>query len=104
MPFRYIAKQIDIKAGKSAKFEIGQISIAIFNVDGTYYAVDEICPHKGGPLLDGLVDQLTVKCPWHGAVFLLLTGAGISGPCANGVRRYEVRVNDGNLEIDIDNE
>lgn len=94
-----LAKVSDIKPGAAKAVEIGAKSVAVFNVDGKFYAVDSTCPHKGGPLADGWIQGLTIKCPWHGATFSLETGSGIAGPCGSGVQCYEVRVSNDNLEI-----
>ncbi|HQU44480.1 MAG: ferredoxin [Planctomycetia bacterium 21-64-5] len=48
--------------------------VALFNVDGRYYALDGICPHQGGPLAKGRVAGCTVSCPWHGWQFDVATG------------------------------
>jgi nitrite reductase/ring-hydroxylating ferredoxin subunit len=66
--------------------------IAIFHHHGTYYALDNACPHYGKPLAAGQVQGTTVTCIWHGAVFDLCTGAVVTGPAPHGVRSYPVRV------------
>lgn len=101
MPYRKIAATSEIPAGKGRCISSQGKSIAVFNVDNEYCAIDEICPHKGGPLADGTVNGLAVKCPWHGAVFSLQDGSGKDGPCGNGVRRYNTRVVDKNIEIEL---
>jgi nitrite reductase/ring-hydroxylating ferredoxin subunit len=101
MAFRKLAKLNDIEPGKSKAIQVGEKHIAVFNVENKFYAVDEICPHKGGPLAEGGVQELNVTCPWHAAVFSLETDKGISGPCGNGVHHYETRASGEDLEIDI---
>jgi nitrite reductase/ring-hydroxylating ferredoxin subunit len=49
--------------------------IAIYNVEGTFYALDGVCPHQGGPLGKGRLEGCTVKCPWHGWQFDIPSGA-----------------------------
>jgi nitrite reductase/ring-hydroxylating ferredoxin subunit len=100
MTFAKVAKVEDLKNGQSKAVEVGGKSIAVFNVDGKFYAIDQTCPHKGGPLAEGTVEEMTVQCPWHGAIFSLETGAGIAGPCGNGVHSYQTRVSGDDLEID----
>ncbi|HET6879083.1 MAG TPA: Rieske 2Fe-2S domain-containing protein [Pirellulales bacterium] len=51
----------------------GQI-VALFNVDGAFYAIDGVCPHQGGPLAKGCLEGTTVSCPWHGWQFDVVTG------------------------------
>ena len=48
--------------------------IAIYNVEGTFYALDGVCPHQGGPLGKGRLEGCTVKCPWHGWQFDVING------------------------------
>ena len=66
--------------------------IALFNVDGTFYAIDETCTHRGGPLSEGMLMGIEVTCPWHGAVFDVRTGSVLGPPAPKGVARYNVRV------------
>ena len=91
----------DVPAGRGKMVGVGGKHIALFNVDGTYYAVDDTCPHKGGPLSDGEVKGGKVTCPWHGATFDLITGQVVGPPAAVGVSRYNVRVVGDDIEIEI---
>ncbi len=85
-----IAKS-DLAAGHGAVVELQGKKIAIFNVDGAFYAMDDTCTHAGGPLSEGELDGTVVTCPWHGARFDVNTG-GLQGPPApDGVRSYEVK-------------
>ena len=66
--------------------------VAIFNVDGAYYAIDAICLHQGGPLAEGAVSrQCIVTCPWHGWQFDLTTGALVQDPSV-GITRHDTRI------------
>ena len=73
-----IAKTKDVPPGQAAAFTIEGQKIALFNVEGTYYAIDDTCAHRGGPLSEGDVQGTKVTCPWHGADFDLKTGAVLS--------------------------
>jgi len=101
VPFTKVAKVSELDSGKCLVKDVGGSTIAIFNVDGKFYAIDEYCPHQGGPLHEGIRANLSITCPWHSATFNIETGAGICGPCGDGVRRYDTRVTDGDLEIDV---
>ena len=70
-----IAKTKDVLPGQAAPFTIEGQKIALFNVEGTYYAIGDTCTHRGGPLSEGDVQGTRVTCPWHGADFDLKTGA-----------------------------
>ena len=56
----------DVPPGTARTVEVRGIRIALFNVDGTFYAVDNTCPHAGGPLGEGKLNGGIVECPWHG--------------------------------------
>ncbi len=53
---------------------VGERVVALFNVEGTFYALDGVCPHQGGPLAEGEVTGCIVTCPWHGWQFDVRTG------------------------------
>ena len=74
--------------------------IALFNVDGTYYAIDDECPHSGGPLSEGDVDGCEVECPWHGASFNLKDGSVQCPPADDGVKAYRVEVDGDDIRIE----
>jgi nitrite reductase/ring-hydroxylating ferredoxin subunit len=75
--------------------------IALFRVDGAFYAVSDTCTHRGGPLSEGTVEGTEVTCPWHGAKFDLRTGAVLGPPARQGVRGYPVRVTGTDVEIEV---
>jgi 3-phenylpropionate/trans-cinnamate dioxygenase ferredoxin component len=87
-------------AGKLVQIE-GR-GIALFNVGGSYYAIDNSCPHRGGPLSEGFVAGDEVTCPWHGSQFNVKTGAVTEPPAAEGVKSYPVRLSGDEVEIGID--
>jgi nitrite reductase (NADH) small subunit/3-phenylpropionate/trans-cinnamate dioxygenase ferredoxin subunit len=64
--FVSVAKQGDIPAGEGRAFEVGKKVIAVFLIDGQYYAIDDMCPHMGASLATGWVENHVVHCPWHG--------------------------------------
>jgi nitrite reductase (NADH) small subunit len=69
-----IATEGDIAPGEYNEFVAGERIVALFNVEGTYYALDGICPHQGGPLGQGSLSGCIVTCPWHGFQFDVTTG------------------------------
>ncbi len=70
--------ELPLGAAKEVEFE-GRV-YGLFNVDGEIMAMDAICPHQGGPLVDGPVEGLMVTCPWHGWQFNIKTGGTPLGP------------------------
>ena len=69
-----IAAENELSAGSSGEYVVGQRIIALFNFGGTFYALDGICPHQGGPLGKGSLTGCIVTCPWHGFQFDVTTG------------------------------
>ncbi len=81
----------ELVPGKGTVVELNGVRIAIFNVDGAYYAMNDTCTHASGPLSEGELDGTVVTCPWHGATFDIKTGAVLGTPASDGVRSYEVK-------------
>jgi len=103
MPWHPVAPAASIAPGDYAQIEVDTQLIAVFNIHGTFYAIDDLCTHDGGELAGGAVDGDVVICPRHGARFCLRTGAALTPPAYEPVRTYETRVNDGIVEIRSDN-
>ena len=85
-----------IPIGEGRTFEIAGERIAIFNArTGQVFAVQASCPHKGGPLADGLLGEATIVCPLHASKFDLTTGASLGGPAGScSLKVYPARLND----------
>ena len=64
--FISVAKTTDVPAGEGRVFEVDGVPVAVFNIDGTFHALDNTCLHRGGPLGEGICNATTVTCPWHG--------------------------------------
>jgi 3-phenylpropionate/trans-cinnamate dioxygenase ferredoxin subunit len=94
-----VAPASSIPAGDYAQIEVDGALVAVFNINGTYYAIDDICTHDGGELAGGAVDGDVVVCPRHGARFCLRTGAALTPPAYEPVRTYPTRINDGVVEV-----
>jgi nitrite reductase (NADH) small subunit len=93
-------ENIPLREGKAV--EIGSRRIAIFNLGESFLAVDNRCPHRGGPLADGIVSGSTVVCPLHAWAFELATGAVVNHPESQAcVATFPVRIEDGVLWVEI---
>lgn len=66
--------------------------VAVFNVDGSFFATHDRCTHKEGPMSDGALEGSTVTCPYHGAQFDVTTGAVLCGPAKSPLKTYRVIV------------
>jgi 3-phenylpropionate/trans-cinnamate dioxygenase ferredoxin subunit len=103
MTWHAVAPAASIPPGDYAQTEIDAQLIAVFNIDGKFYAIDDLCTHDGGELAGGAVEGDVVICPRHGARFCLRTGAALTPPAYEPVRTYRTRVNDdGMVEIQAD--
>ncbi len=97
-----VAQTSDLAPGQGKEVEVEGNSIALFNVDGTFYAIDNTCTHVGGPLGEGDVDGDVVTCPWHGAGFNIKTGGVTNPPAGSDVRSYPVKVEGDDVLIELD--
>lgn len=79
-----------IPPGSAKAFPVGRYEVAVFNLDGEYFGLENACPHQGGPLADGWIDGAEVTCPWHGWCFRIRTGQMTLGQFAC-VPRFDVR-------------
>lgn len=96
------AANIPHKEGRTV--ELGPLSVAIFNLGDRFVAVENRCPHKGGPLADGIVGGTTVTCPLHNWRICLETGA-VTKPCADeeiSIRTFDVRLENGLVMLSLD--
>ena len=96
-----VAETKDVPPGTAMAVDLEGRKIAVFNRGGTYYAIDDTCTHRGGPLSEGDVEGTVVTCPWHGATYDITTGNVLRPPAAAGVGRYDVRVDGDDVKIEI---
>jgi len=75
-----VAKVGDLAAGTGRVVDAGGRTLALFNVGGSYYAIDNDCIHRGGPLGDGELEGRIVSCPWHAWRWDVTTGANANNP------------------------
>lgn len=89
----------EIPVGEGRTFAVDGKQIAVFRLrDGSLRAIDAVCPHKGGPLADGLADDRVVVCPLHGYTFDMCTGSEAGGTDLS-VRSYSVSTVDGTIRV-----
>ncbi len=99
--FVKVAAITDIPAGASKLVEVNQVRVALFNLEGEIYAIEDVCTHDGGPLVEGtIVNGCQVQCPRHGARFDIRTGAALSFPAFEATNTYAVQVKDGAVWIE----
>ena len=86
-----VATKSDIPPGTSKVVEVGGKTIAVFNCDGAFYAIENTCRHRGGPLGEGSLAGNTVTCPWHGWEYDVASGACQTDPSIT-VQAFSVTV------------
>ena len=99
--FIKVAVTGDIPPNQGKLVEVQGNKIALFNLEGKYYAIDNTCTHRGGPLCEGELQGDEVTCPWHGAKFKVTSGDVLSPPAPQGVKCFLVRVTGNDLEVEI---
>jgi nitrite reductase/ring-hydroxylating ferredoxin subunit len=101
--FIKVAKTSDLGSGQGMVVEVEGRAIALFNVNGEYFALDNICPHRGGPIGEGYVDchNQTVQCPWHGWTFSLASGVSPVNAIAK-VEKFDVQVEGDEVRISLE--
>ncbi|MBD0370715.1 MAG: Rieske 2Fe-2S domain-containing protein [Pyrinomonadaceae bacterium] len=93
-----VGRAEDVPAGRGATVELlDGTELALYNVDGEWFATENFCPHKGAPLADGHLCGSVVECDWHGWRFDLRTGQCLSN--ASRIETYEVVIEDGLIKI-----
>jgi 3-phenylpropionate/trans-cinnamate dioxygenase ferredoxin subunit len=89
--FLKIAKTSDLASGEKMLAEYEDEDVGLFNIDGEFYAISDICTHDGGPLVEGNLDGDCITCPRHGARFNVKTGAQTM-PAFAPVPLYQVKI------------
>ena len=97
-----IAQTSELSPGTRKVVQAEGRVIALFNVEGAFYAIDNTCTHRGGPLGEGELKGDTVECPWHGAQFNVKTGAVTAPPAQTGVRSFPVKVEGSDVIVEVD--
>jgi nitrite reductase (NADH) small subunit len=91
----------DIPIGEGRTYAVDDAQVAVFRLrDGSLRAIDAVCPHRGGPLADGLIDEQVVVCPLHGHTFDMCSGLEAGGGLS--VRSYPVSAVDGAIRLSLE--
>ena len=96
-----VAKIGDVAVGAAVRIGIHGLSLALFNLDGVYYATAEICTHADVSLVDGYISGETVECPLHGSCFSIKTGQVLSSPATDALATYPVRLEGDHILIGL---
>ncbi len=96
-----VAEANDVPPGTTKAVEADGRRIALFNHDGGYYAIDDVCTHRRGPLSEGEVNGTEVTCPLHGATFDIATGSVLGPPASEAVASYKVQVDGNDIKVEL---
>ena len=91
----------EILPGNAKQIDAGGRTIALFNLKGQFYAIDNSCTHVGGSLASGKIIDEDVICPLHGARFNIPTGKVLGPPARENISTYKIRIDDDNIEIEV---
>jgi nitrite reductase/ring-hydroxylating ferredoxin subunit len=92
----------EIAPGNALKVEAGDLTLAVFNVDGKYYVTDDMCTHGPGSLSEGYIEGDVVECNFHNGQFNIQTGEVVSPPCMIPIKTYPTFVENGRVVIEAD--
>lgn len=97
-----IANVDEVGPGTCKSIDIETYSLALYNVDGTFYVTDNLCPHMGAPLGDGGLYDDIVVCPWHEWKFDVKDGTCLAAPGELDVETYSVEIKEGSVYVVVE--
>ena len=97
-----VAKVEDIPNGEALQAEADGQTLALVQVDGTVYCVQDICTHEHAHLSEGFCEGFEIECPLHGSIFDIRTGEVKSLPATEDLKTYNVKVEDGEVLVEIE--
>jgi 3-phenylpropionate/trans-cinnamate dioxygenase ferredoxin subunit len=100
--FIKVAARAELPPGGKLLVDLDGRAIAIFNVEGAYYAIDDICTHDGGPLAEGDLEGAEIRCPRHGARFDVRTGQALCFPAFEPVDTHAVEIRGEDIYVELD--
>jgi 3-phenylpropionate/trans-cinnamate dioxygenase ferredoxin subunit len=98
--FVKVARVEDIAPGEKRIFEVDGTLVVVINLDGQFYAIEDVCTHDGGPLGEGRLEGAQIICPRHGARFDVRTGDALTLPAFEPVPAFEVKVEGGDVWVE----
>jgi nitrite reductase/ring-hydroxylating ferredoxin subunit len=96
-----LCKADEVAVGTALKVETGDLIVAVFNIEGTFYVTDDACTHGPGSLSEGYVEGDVVECNFHNGQFNIRTGEVVSPPCMVPVKTYRTVVEDGKVFVEV---
>ena len=97
-----VGEVTELGPGEGKTVEVEGVSLALFNVDGTYFAIANTCTHVGGPLGEGALLGKEVTCPLHGAQFDVTSGKVLGGPARSDVKSFPVSLEGDDVMVQVE--
>ena len=94
-----VARAGELAPGEWRVADVDGTSIVVFNIDGAYYAIEDVCTHDGGQLTGGHVECDEIVCPRHGARFCVRTGEALTAPAYEPTAKFPVQVENGQIQV-----
>ena len=94
-----VARVDELVPGTRRLVDVDGAQIVVFNLDGKYYAIEDVCTHDGGQLTGGEVEGDQIVCPRHGARFCIRTGAALTAPAYEPTATFPVRIENGEIQV-----
>ena len=91
----------DLPPGSVKSFEVGDERIAVYNIDGTFYATEAYCTHAMADLGDGILEGDVIECSLHFGAFHVPTGKAVQAPCFTYLKTFRIEVKDGQVLVDL---
>jgi nitrite reductase/ring-hydroxylating ferredoxin subunit len=101
MAWHKVARTSEVPEGEVIGVEVEGVPIAVYNLDGEYYATHNICTHAFALLSDGYVDEGKIECPLHQGIFDIRSGAAEEGPVDEDLKTYAVKVEGDDLLVEV---
>jgi nitrite reductase/ring-hydroxylating ferredoxin subunit len=91
----------DLPPGNVKSFEVGDERVAVYNIDGTFYATEAHCTHAAADLADGILEGDVVECSLHFGAFHVPSGKAVQSPCFTDLKTFRTEVKDGQVYVDL---
>ena len=96
-----VCARSEVAPGSVRAFAVGASTLAVYNIDGTFYVTDDECTHAAASLADGMLDGDVIECCMHMGSFHVPTGRAMQAPCEIPLRTYQVVPNGDDLFVDL---
>src|SRR5262245_14898949 len=98
---RLLCSASEVQPGTAERIVVGGLALAVFNLDGEFYVIDDTCTHGFASLSEGIVDGNIVECPWHGGTLDIRSGARVGLTCTRPLNASLAVVKDGAVWVDM---